>query len=662
MESASATQHSAICASSIQQPSSMILKMRSVPIAYQRTPSTGFEQGSKVPRLAETLRAVARSFAHNGDAWVHHLRLVLRLALLFGLFLVLSTGPASAAFPAGSGVGFGDVWSQSEYLRDPGAKWNLDDVRRRGGQFAPATELAPSGGLGLFEPSTIWFRLTPRAVETEPWYFELSAHVSRADLFYVAPNGTVQHATFDGPLPFAIEPVATSGLVARLPQGALRGGSIYVRVVTRIDRFGEFALRPESWVLAYNRPAEIGRLLAFVFTIGIMLALGFLNLILALSVRDRTFAWYAAAMIAFAAYELVVSGAVSRITPVHQLLPYDPLIYLTYLAYLGLVVGFSRSLLHLPTADPGLWKLVRVTYAAVFLSATFYVVCPNVLDALHLLPWLDPLASGAFLVAMLASGVALWRRVGTPLARYYCIAFAGGIVGIVLDTSARNGLIPDSSWATIAAALSAAWEALFLSVALSQHIRGTTIRAEELQGERDELEAVALRDSLSGLWNRRAFEQQLESEWWRAARSHTSLAVVLIDIDRFKAYNDTHGHLLGDEVLARVASSIARVVRRTYDMVARFGGEEFVILLPGCTLADALAVAESARVAVRGEGIMHHSSEHRVVTVSVGVAATVPELGTLPASLVDSADQALYEAKGEGRDRTSVAHAAVAQA
>jgi diguanylate cyclase (GGDEF)-like protein len=73
-------------------------------------------------------------------------------------------------------------------------------------------------------------------------------------------------------------------------------------------------------------------------------------------------------------------------------------------------------------------------------------------------------------------------------------------------------------------------------------------------------------------------------------------------------------------------------------------------------------VAESARVAVRGEGIMHHSSEHRVVTVSVGVAATVPELGTLPASLVDSADQALYEAKGEGRDRTSVAHAAVAQA
>lgn len=640
----------------------MILKTRSFPIAYHRTLGGASEQGSKVPRLSETLRAAGRTFAHNNAAWVHQLRPVLRIALLFGLLLVLSTGSASAAFPSGSVAGFSDVWSQTEYLRDPDGSWTLDDARRRGDQFQPATTLAPSVGLGLFAPSTIWFRLTPRATENEPWYVELSAHVSRGDLFYVAPSGMVQHAAFDGPLPFAIEPVATSGLIMRLPPGALRGGSIYVRVVTRLDRFGQFAVRPESWLLAYNRPTEIGRLLAFVFTIGIMLALGFLNLILALSVRDRTFAWYAAAMIAFAAYELVVSGAMSRIAPLHGLLPYDPLIYLTYLAYLALVVGFSRSLLHLPSADPKLWKLVRVTYAAVFLSATVYVVCPNLLDAVHLLPWLDPIASGAFLVVMLASGVALWRRVGTPLARYYCIAFAGGIVGIVLDTSARNGLIPDSSWATIAAALSAAWEALFLSVALSQHIRGTTIRAEELQGERDELEAVALRDSLSGLWNRRAFEQQLESEWWRAARSHTSLAVVLIDIDRFKAYNDSHGHLLGDEVLARVASAIARVVRRTYDMVARFGGEEFVILLPGCTLADALSVAESARVAVRGEGILHQRSEHRVVTVSVGVAATVPELGKLPATLVDAADQALYEAKGEGRDRTAVGRTSVAQA
>ena len=660
-------QQTAICARSIQQPNSMILKTRSFPnrwtsASFHRTSGSAQQQGSKVPGLAETLRAAIASFGDKATGWVHHFRPVLRTVFLFGLFLVLATGSASAAPSSSASIGFGDVWSQAEYLRDAHGGMTLDDVRRRGDQFRPAVTLAPTGGLGLFAPSTLWFRLTPRATETEPWYFQLSTHVSGGDLFYVSPHGQIQHLSFDGPLPFAIDPVASSGLIVRLPHGALREGSIYVRVVTRLDRFGLFALRPESYVLAYNRPAEIGRLLTFVFTIGIMIALGFLNLILALSVRDRTFAWFAAAMLAFAAYELVVSGAVARILPAHGALAYDPLNYLTYLAYLALVVGFSRSLLHLPSADPKLWKLVRVTYALVFLSATVYVVCPNLLDAVHLLPWLDPIASGAFLVVMFASGVALWRRVGTPLTRYYCIAFAGGIVGIVIDTSARNGLIPDSSWATIVAALSAAWEALFLSVALSQHIRGTTIRAEELQGERDELEAVALRDALSGLWNRRAFEQQLESEWWRAARSHTSLAVVLIDIDRFKAYNDTHGHLLGDEVLSRVASSIARVVRRTYDMVARFGGEEFVILLPGCTLEDAMTVAESARSAVRGEGIMHHGSEHRVVTVSVGVAATVPELGTLPASLVDAADRALYEAKGEGRDRISIGCATAANA
>lgn len=166
------------------------------------------------------------------------------------------------------------------------------------------------------------------------------------------------------------------------------------------------------------------------------------------------------------------------------------------------------------------------------------------------------------------------------------------------------------------------------------------------------LETLSTTDGLTGLVNWRNFQERLEGEWRRAIRSRSSVAMVLADLDFFKAYNDSCGHLAGDECLRRVAHALAAVARRTADVVARWGGEEFAVLLPGTDLKGAAAVAEAMRLAIQDLAVAHPASPvAAVVTASFGVAAIVPREGTEKEHLVAATDAALYAAKGEGRNR-----------
>lgn len=168
------------------------------------------------------------------------------------------------------------------------------------------------------------------------------------------------------------------------------------------------------------------------------------------------------------------------------------------------------------------------------------------------------------------------------------------------------------------------------------------------------LSELALRDQLTGLPNRRAFDETLKTEWERARDSGSPLSILMIDVDRFKAYNDTYGHPAGDECLAQVASALQAVVR-TGDTVARFGGEEFAVLLPHTDEAGAKVTAEKLRAAVVALQKEHLGSELGIVTVSVGAAGLVPERDdpSCGALIVEAADQSLYRAKAEGRNRVA---------
>jgi diguanylate cyclase (GGDEF)-like protein len=178
---------------------------------------------------------------------------------------------------------------------------------------------------------------------------------------------------------------------------------------------------------------------------------------------------------------------------------------------------------------------------------------------------------------------------------------------------------------------------------------------DERKKRERELERIATMDGLTGVGNRRYFDQQFDLEWRRALRNESPLSVILTDIDHFKAYNDLYGCQKGDECLKEIASVLCDSVKRAGDLVARYGGEEFAVILPSTDVEGAAFVAEVMRAGVEGVWIPHAASavaDH--VTISGGVATTIPKRNVPAASLIADADEALDQAKRAGRNRMKV--------
>ncbi len=174
----------------------------------------------------------------------------------------------------------------------------------------------------------------------------------------------------------------------------------------------------------------------------------------------------------------------------------------------------------------------------------------------------------------------------------------------------------------------------------------------ELEQRNTELARLSAVDGLTGVSNRRSFDNALDVEWRRAARERTELSLIMIDVDYFKRYNDAYGHLAGDDCLRQVARALVQAVHRPADCVARYGGEEFAVLLPATSHGGALVVAEALRVAVSALQLDHRASDvadH--VTLSLGVATLQPAPGSVSTDLITHADGALYAAKRSGRNR-----------
>lgn len=166
---------------------------------------------------------------------------------------------------------------------------------------------------------------------------------------------------------------------------------------------------------------------------------------------------------------------------------------------------------------------------------------------------------------------------------------------------------------------------------------------------------LAQHDALTGLKNRRVFDEHLDTLWAQAIKEGRRLAILLIDVDHFKPYNDRYGHQAGDKALQRVAASLQGLASRPRDMIARYGGEEFAVTLYDTGSSEALAIAERMRLAICGLAIEHRGSQlGRVVTISIGVAVVEPSSARRPRGALQLADQALYKAKLDGRNRVEV--------
>lgn len=177
----------------------------------------------------------------------------------------------------------------------------------------------------------------------------------------------------------------------------------------------------------------------------------------------------------------------------------------------------------------------------------------------------------------------------------------------------------------------------------------------QLKQSQDQLARSARVDGLTQVNNRREFERSIETEWRRAQRSKRNLILIMIDIDHFKTFNDFYGHLAGDGCLRTVAQTIKKTVQRAQDMVCRYGGEEFAVILPDTDIDGATMLAERIRQAVTDLGIKHEKSDTaEVITVSAGVASIKPAQGGTPHELIQLADKGLYAAKAGGRNQVAL--------
>ena len=192
--------------------------------------------------------------------------------------------------------------------------------------------------------------------------------------------------------------------------------------------------------------------------------------------------------------------------------------------------------------------------------------------------------------------------------------------------------------------------------ALLQHEIKDRKQAESALVEANiKLQRLASLDSLTGVANRRQFNESLNKEWQRMARDQLPLSLILGDIDYFKKYNDTYGHLAGDFCLQQVAQAISSAIKRPADILARYGGEEFAVILPNTKAEGALKVAEAMRHEVLNLKIAHtQSAVNEYVTLSLGIFSVFPQHPSDPSILIAAADKALYEAKEQGRNRSIV--------
>lgn len=320
---------------------------------------------------------------------------------------------------------------------------------------------------------------------------------------------------------------------------------------------------------------------------------------------------------------------------------------------------------YLTRPKPVFWKLVfGSAITGLVWSGTFILVSPQLpLTLQYLLLLVIVIISSISLAVMVVVRehflafvfCALWPIAWWSLAHFWDQPY-NLLLGLLLLaltallTAASKGIHD-----TFRRMLSLSWQQEAMARELGQITGSLRDRNLQLQEARRQLTDLANIDELTGLGNRRFINQTLRDEVNRARRSEGWLSVVLIDVDFFKSYNDSYGHPAGDDVLRRIGGIMQRATARAGEVAGRYGGEEFILVLPGASASDALRVTQRLQRLVQQENIPHSASEvSDRVSISQGVLSVKPDQDIDPGVLIDRADAALYQAKREGRDKIAV--------
>jgi diguanylate cyclase len=396
-----------------------------------------------------------------------------------------------------------------------------------------------------------------------------------------------------------------------------------------------------------------------------MLLMAIYNGFLYLAVRDPAYLAYIFAVGSGALFIMALNGHAYQ-----YLWPGSPrwantVIPLSSSLWVVFTTLFTQIFLETRRYTPLMWRLI-VGLMVAGLVSTGLALLVNYQLAIRLATGLA-LLSG---LVLLITSVLCWLR-GNRSARFFAVAWVVFFSGTAMLILSRYGVLPDNAVTHNSAALGLLVEIVVLSLALSDKYRlmaealsdysrnleqRVVRRTKALESANIQLEQLSQRDPLTQLANRRRLDADMEHEWQRHLRSEKSLALLFCDVDFFKGLNDRYGHAYGDDCLRQVAESLRQALRRPADLVARFGGDELVVMLPETDAAGARRVADRITAAIRLRAIAHVDNlPSGVLTLSIGAAAMAPAAGQSPASLFDAADQALLRAKQAGRDRVVVA-------
>jgi len=608
-------------------------------------------------------------------AWQHTIALIAMIALSMSL----SIGSASAAPPTAMLTDDIDAMPLSPYLsfrHDTQGKDSADDAWRRFRQGEFARVPAGKSSFG-FQPGAFWFhaRVVNRNASEPYWMLVLSfAMLDRIDLYLRHSDGRVTHFVSGDQQPFSARniPYRHPNFRIELPPG--ESMELLIRVQSQSSMQVPLDL--------YTAPAftSLSRDWQFVMGIyyGILLALFVYNLVLWLALRDRSYFWYLFHISAFGLVLFTLNGY-----SFEYFWPNNPwLANLAVPATISLaVVGmqqFARDFLELPER----FRIGnRISQA--------FIVFFSVLGVASI--WLPNSISTQIASRVVLAGV-LWiviatfivMRRGYAPARLFLLAWATLLLGTILFSMVAFGIVPRNKLTEYGVQIGSALEMLLLSIALGyryaslrneneriaaeanqQLERKVAQRTMEVRSALSQLEDAhrrlhdsSRRDGLTGLYNRGHFHEGFDHLLKDAREKGLPISLLMIDLDHFKSINDRYGHLTGDECLRWAAHRIGYALRmHEASLLARFGGEEFVAVLPGHDLQSAVNIAEHLRQRLIEEPCV--SGEHRLrVSASIGVHTIEPGIDADSDTALSVADQALYAAKANGRDCVRTAETA----
>ncbi|MEP9317918.1 diguanylate cyclase [Pseudomonas sp. LABIM340] len=562
-------------------------------------------------------------------------------------------------------------------LEDPTGNLTLADVQSPEQQSRFNGNQPPGSALAMgFTRSAFWLKLQLSNSSDAPLQRFLvveNPRVSHVQANIPQADGSYRTINTGSDVPQSSKVYPNRNFVFPLNLPARSEQVVYLRVESSIGLLVPLQLWPVKAFHTYERDDYTGKAWYF----GIAMAMILFNLMLLFALRDPIYLLYVV-FVGCTASALAIKNGLAPDWAIFGVPLNSNIVYYSGVSLaLAALLLFARRMMQLERILPRLDWVLRGMIALYLLSLVAYAFAlPYVSRAGIMLNF------ATAVVLLVAASVCAFKRQRSAF--FFLAAFALLMLGGAMTSLRAMGIVPTNLFTVDGLQLGSAMEMIVLAFALADRfnvmrrekarVQEELIRAQqqlvdnlrtsehelelrvaertdELRELNNQLEAMSLTDALTGIANRRRFDQVLEQEWGHARRSGELLALAVVDVDWFKRYNDHYGHPAGDACLREIAQALATTVNRSTDLVARYGGEEFVFLAPMTDLAGARGMANKLLQAVEALALPHELSPLGRVSVSIGIAAAVPGQEASAEALVARADAALYEAKKQGRNQ-----------